>query len=131
MSRLSPTSGVTTLWLVATVLWLLGIAAFTWLNHHLGTQYTICPLKNLSGIPCPGCGGTRAALALAGGRFVQALSFNPLSTLLLLCSPLFLFAWMRNRKRPSADRWHPGRLFWTIVLALVLSNWYFVIRTLP
>lgn len=131
MPRPSPTSGVTTTWLIATVLWLLGVGTFTWLNLRLGTQYTICPLKNLTNIPCPGCGGTRAILALAGGRVFEALSFNPLSTLLLLSAPVFLFAWIRNRKLQSADRWHPGRVFWLLTLALVLANWCFVIQTLP
>lgn len=130
MPRPSPTSGVTPMWLIATALWLLGVGAFTWLNLRLGTEHTICLLKNLTNIPCPGCGGTRAVLALAGGRIFEALSFNPLSTLLLLFSPFLLFAWHHNRKLPPANRWHPGRVFWFITLALVLANWCFVLQTL-
>lgn len=131
MPRPSPTSGVTVPWLIATVLWLLGVGTFTWLNLRQDTQHTICLLKNLTSIPCPGCGGTRAVLALTQGHVGEALSFNPLTTSLLLLSPLFLFAWIRNRKRQPADRWHPGRIFWIITLALVLANWCFVIQTLP
>ena len=39
-----------------------------------------CPLYGLTGLPCPTCGGTRAALALSRGDIVTAFSLNPLVT---------------------------------------------------
>ncbi|MEM9553002.1 MAG: DUF2752 domain-containing protein [Acidobacteriota bacterium] len=39
-----------------------------------------CPFKSLTGIPCPGCGTTRAALALAAFRPLEALILFPLPT---------------------------------------------------
>lgn len=35
-----------------------------------------CGLKTLFGIPCPGCGGTRAVLCLFTGRFISAIYYN-------------------------------------------------------
>ncbi len=130
-SRFSPTSGVDKPWLIATALWILAVGVFTWANARMGTHHTICPLKNLLNIPCPGCGGTRATLALAQGRFAEAFAFNPLTSAVLLLSPVLLFVWLRRRNTPPADRWRPGRLFWMLTILLVLANWLVVLRNLP
>jgi len=37
-----------------------------------------CPLREITGIPCPTCYGTRAMLALVAGDWWQALRLNPL-----------------------------------------------------
>ena len=37
-----------------------------------------CPLRDMTGIPCPTCGGTHAAVALANGRLMDAFAANPL-----------------------------------------------------
>ena len=37
-----------------------------------------CPLRDMTGIPCPTCGGTHAAVALANGRLTDAFAANPL-----------------------------------------------------
>lgn len=42
-----------------------------------------CPFAALLGIPCPGCGLTRAAVALVQGEWSQALLLHPLSPLIL------------------------------------------------
>lgn len=36
-----------------------------------------CPWHELTGIPCPGCGMTRAAVAMLHGHFEQALILHP------------------------------------------------------
>lgn len=38
---------------------------------------SFCLVNELVGIGCPGCGGTRAVLALCHGNFVESLSWNP------------------------------------------------------
>jgi hypothetical protein len=38
----------------------------------------VCPSATLFGIPCPGCGLTRATLAALHGDFAAALRFHPL-----------------------------------------------------
>jgi hypothetical protein len=42
-----------------------------------------CPLAELAGVPCPGCGLTRAAFALALGDVPRALELHPLAPLVL------------------------------------------------
>ena len=56
-------------YLIATI-WLL-------LNTMGIISVTICPLKLLFHIPCPGCGITRASGLLLKGQFFDAFILNP------------------------------------------------------
>ncbi|WP_437581698.1 DUF2752 domain-containing protein [Sorangium sp. So ce887] len=49
----------------------------------------LCPFAIVTGHPCPGCGLTRATLALAHGHVAEALRFHPLAPLM---APLVLAA---------------------------------------
>jgi hypothetical protein len=48
-----------------------------------------CPMASVLGVPCPGCGLTRATLALAHGDLKHALELHPL---VLVLAPLFIGA---------------------------------------
>lgn len=37
----------------------------------------LCPLRNLTGLPCPGCGLTRSWVYLAHGHWSDAVAANP------------------------------------------------------
>ena len=39
----------------------------------------VCPIRLLTGYPCPGCGGTRSMGAISVGQFENAWSLNPLA----------------------------------------------------
>ena len=43
-----------------------------------------CPLRSLTGIPCPFCGMTRACVAAVHGHLGASLSFNPGGVLIVL-----------------------------------------------
>ncbi len=91
-----------------------------------------CPMRAATGIPCPGCGATRAALALLAGHALAALALNPLAVVAGLAFVLGgllapMWVWLRG-PLPVLPRPLP----WTWRLALVgllLANWgYLVFR---
>jgi len=53
----------------------------------LWMEVPLCPLAGSFGIPCPGCGLTRATLALLRGDLHAALHFHPL---VFILTPLFV-----------------------------------------
>lgn len=89
-----------------------------------------CPLKKLIGIPCPGCGSTRAILYLSKGRFREALYMNPLALLVaLFCAIAYFWAFadlLKNRNTleiflttPLSPKYLP------LLLIPILLNWIF------
>lgn len=61
-----------------------------------------CFFASVFGIPCPGCGSSRALLLLLQGRFSEAIRMHPLilvSLALLIALPLYFFwAWLAKRR---------------------------------
>ena len=66
-----------------------------------GRQITVCPIKNVTGYPCPSCGTTRSVSALLTADWHTALHTNPLGLLalaLLVVVPLWLLSDVIFRK---------------------------------
>jgi hypothetical protein len=45
--------------------------------------FPLCPVGSLAGVPCPGCGLGRAAIALVRGEWAEALSLHPAAPIAL------------------------------------------------
>ncbi len=80
----------------------LACALLAWGVATLHLQPPPCPLKNLLGIPCATCGGTRCAMALANGQLREAFHWHPVLALLGLLSPLALLWDLRRAWRGDA-----------------------------
>ena len=61
---------------------LLPLLAFDWVTSP--QSVVLCPLRAVTGIPCPSCGLTRALAHLERGHWAEALKFHPFSPLLLI-----------------------------------------------
>jgi len=80
-----------------------------------------CPLLTITGLHCPGCGGTRAVAHLLHFDFGAALHHNPL---LVIAAP-FLAYYFVIGPRPGAapwPRWQVGLLVATVLLFTLLRN---------
>jgi hypothetical protein len=54
--------------------------------------FTVCGFKNITGLPCPGCGLTHSFCALGKGDLASAVTFNAVGPLLFLALAL---TWVR------------------------------------
>lgn len=45
-------------------------------DGHLATAQSFCPLKMLTGFPCPGCGITKSLVALYDGNVLESLHYH-------------------------------------------------------
>jgi len=70
-----------------------------WLDHLPG-----CVLRGLTGVPCPGCGMTRAFWLLGQLRFAEAFAMHPLAPALVLAMTAHL-AGLRFRSRRATNAW--------------------------
>jgi hypothetical protein len=92
-----------------------------------------CPLKSLTGVPCPGCGTTRAALALAHFDFAAAFAVSPLAAAAwcgLIAGGLLAGALaLTGRPVPSWPRFgRRGEIAWRVaVVAALAANWVYLV----
>lgn len=86
----------------------------------LASEMPLCPTARTLEVPCPGCGLTRATLALLAGQPEAAWGFHPLA---FVISPLVIgsslyFALRYVRLGTVWERRHPG---WVIGALLALQ----------
>ncbi len=79
-----------------------GLAAFAVLHvrdPHDAGAYGFCPFLELTGRPCPGCGGLRAVNDLTRGDLVAAVSSNAVAVVLVGVLSIAWVLWVVRRLR--------------------------------
>ncbi|MHC5011376.1 MAG: DUF2752 domain-containing protein [Planctomycetota bacterium] len=96
-----------------------------------GMPVQTCVFEGATGVPCPTCGGTRAAGHLLDGAWGTALVTNPLLVAVLgaLLASLLLRV-VAGRRLSLTWPGLPAAWTWSAAAALVLANWAYVIATL-
>ncbi|WP_088893259.1 DUF2752 domain-containing protein [Leptolyngbya ohadii] len=79
-------------------------------NHGYRISWLVCPLRSLTGIPCPFCGMTRSLMAAARGNFVEAIDYHAFGVLLVGVLLLAVLHWLTElgtgrRVRTFYGRW--------------------------
>jgi len=93
-----------------------GLLALAWLP----LPHTICPLRMLTGIPCPFCGGTHAGIDLGRGHPAAALRASPLT----VCGAVAVIILPILRTTGLADRWRqlPSKTRNTIAITGIVAT---------
>ena len=82
-----------------------------------------CPFRAVTGIPCPGCGLSRAVFSAAALNFKAAFSYHPLFFL----APFYLFAAIHYDTPLFSGKWRRV-VKWFIVLSTLLFLAVYVYR---
>ena len=93
-----------------------------------GTPQSLCLIRNTTGVPCPGCGGTRAVKSAIALDPLGALAHNPLLVLGGLCLGGALLLRLVTAHAIRVDLTQQGWVAVAIVLGiLILLNWLWVL----
>ena len=94
-------------WALTTVVAVLTLALLLRCVPPSHTPIFLCPVHQFLGILCPGCGGTRAAVALVAGQWDEAFRQNPFVVAL---SPVAMtYAALQAYSAIRWNRWHALR----------------------
>ena len=107
----------------------LALLALAPLGAGLARALPACPVKRLTGWPCPGCGTTRAALAWAELDPAAAFAANPLAAAgwaLLVAGGLVAGLAACGRRLPAEPRTLPIAARWALGVALA-ANWAYLV----
>src|SRR5690606_38289859 len=95
-----------------------------------------CSFRKAFGIPCLGCGGTRAVRAFVDGRLVDAVRFHPAAIAAIFASAAWAATgWWRYRSGsippplPEQNRRIVRNTL--LIVALLLLNWIYLLLFLP
>lgn len=104
------------------------------LNKCLNLSITLCPTKILWGIPCPGCGITRAVKLCFEGDLLAAVLMNPniiLVWIVLPIAPFILVTQLATKKDYIAriNAFLDKKVYLVIILIAEGSIWiYNIVR---
>lgn len=109
-----------------TIIFLILLISYLYLGNKLNV-YINCPIKEITGLYCPGCGITRMLQAILQLNFYQAFRHNPL---LFISLPFFIFFTVEGiitKKDPLYNK-IPNKILITIIIIFII---YGILRNLP
>lgn len=92
----------------------IAIICFYLLLNLMGAE-TTCFFKATIGIPCPGCGMTRAYIALLHGDIKKAFYFHPLFVIPAIIAIIFIV--------PRFRKYRNSIPLWTLVCIIFIATW--------
>ncbi len=103
------------------------------LDYFTTVDQTICPVKLVTGYPCPSCGTTRSITALLHGDVVQAFMINPfgiissilvISVIALLILDVFAKKDYYFKTYVKVEQFlQQHKIISVILVLLVIANW--------
>jgi len=115
---------------IAGMLLMLAVPFFIGSRHsgtHLESQQSLCPMKLLTGFPCPGCGITKSMVFFYEGNISKSLQhhvFGPITVLFCLAGILLLMAELLTRRDYLRSWFYSKKLAY--VLGISLAGYHLV-----
>jgi hypothetical protein len=92
-----------------------------------GIGFALCWFKNMTGLPCPGCGLTRSIACITHLHFGEAVHYHPFGPVVYVLAILAVamkFAGERRRQKLAAvfdrNRRLAGGIYWSVVGAFIV-----------
>lgn len=95
-------------------------------DQKIESRSSLCPMKVLTGLPCPGCGITKSIYFFCKGDIVKSFSYHIYGPLLLFA--LLLFPIYKYWQKASILRWIINMKSGCILISLLLC-WH-LLRTI-
>lgn len=115
---------------IAGMLLMLAVPFFIGSRHsgtHLESQQSLCPMKLLTGFPCPGCGITKSMVFFYEGNISKSFQhhfFGPFTVLFCLAGILLLMAELLTRRDYLRNWFYSKKLAY--VLGISLASYHLV-----
>ena len=108
-------------------------AVYPFLMAHTGGQGLPCPLRTLTGVPCPFCGMTTATVAITHGNWTAAAAASPLAYLvaaLIVGTVPAIRAARAVGQIPTPRPWSVAarRRVGRVMAGLIALSWVFQLR---
>jgi len=106
------------------------IAPIVFLARSAGVTLTGCVWKCATGLPCAGCGGTRAIAALANGSLLDALAWNPgavFASIAATAAGFYAACVLLFRLEPWRPKLPDAKWWKAAVVLLIAANWVYLL----
>lgn len=117
------------------IIWLPIIIGGFWLSHGGLAEhgdFFACSLKRMTGVPCPGCGGTRAFCALFKGNVIQSFCYHPAVLFGVFAYLHFMGIYFYRKHLKKSERGKEIPVEWYVygAVAVILVQWIFKLITI-
>ena len=105
---------------------LFGIWFSRW-GYHYTEELTRCTFRLNTGLPCPGCGGTRAFILFFRGELFLSLCYHPAVFTLAVCYLHFIILYLYRRFRHNKVTYRkeiPVQIYAYVFIGIVLLQWF-------
>jgi Protein of unknown function (DUF2752) len=107
-------------------------AAYPKIIERTGGRGLPCPLRTLTGVPCPFCGLTTATVALTHGRWADAAKANPLAyagaAAAIAIAPILVGRTLGKLPAPKPLSARDRRLLAAGGIAVTAGSWLYQLR---